>query len=132
MHSSLPQCQLNIENVMMEIKYLFFFCQQQFLLLWSIQHLGILSHRVNNNTGLTCSWRVLQAQTSTKKIIPIIRMPVCFHMLADWSVHQHSCATTPQCGHDKSWQDLQSEVHIWHVIQEHNLWNDAHQVQSVP
>ena len=52
-------------------------------------------------------------------------------MLADWCVHQHSCIATSQCRHDESRQDLQSQVYIRHVIEEHHFWNDADQVLSV-
>lgn len=49
---------------------------------------------------------------------------------ADRSIFQHGGPATPQRGYDEGGQNLQSQVHVRHVVQEHHVRNDAHQVSK--
>jgi len=48
---------------------------------------------------------------------------------SDWSVLQYSGPPTPQRCNDESGQNLQSQVHVRHVFEEHHIRNDANQVR---
>lgn len=48
---------------------------------------------------------------------------------ADRGIFQHGRSPASQRGHDESRQNLQSQVHVRHVFEEHYVWDDAHQVR---
>lgn len=68
-------------------------------------------------------------QIYTPKIGSQYSVKICFLFL-DWSVFQHCCPATPQRSDDESGQDLQSQVHVRHELEEHHIWNGTNQVSK--
>lgn len=48
---------------------------------------------------------------------------------ADRSIFQYGRSPTSQRGHDEGGQNLQSQVHVRHVLEKHYVRDDAHQVR---
>jgi len=62
-------------------------------------------------------------------IIALIKNYVIFFFLLDWSVFKYGSTPTPQRSYDESRQNLQSQVYLRHVFEEHYIRNDANQVR---